>query len=87
VLISHDHYDHLDMDAVRHLAQRGSRFFVPLGIGAHLELWGVPLAQIEELEWWQERSLGSVRIVCTPRATIPAAAWATAARRCGQAGR
>ena len=66
VLISHDHYDHLDMDTVRHLAQRGSNFFVPLGIGAHLERWGVPLAQIEELEWWQERSLGSVRIVCTP---------------------
>jgi len=66
VLISHDHYDHLDMDTVRHLAQRGSRFFVPLGIGAHLELWGVPVAQIEELEWWQERSLGRVRIVCTP---------------------
>jgi L-ascorbate metabolism protein UlaG (beta-lactamase superfamily) len=66
VLISHDHYDHLDMDTVRHLAQRGSRFFVPLGIGAHLEAWGVPPAQIEELEWWQERTAGSVRIVCTP---------------------
>lgn len=66
VLISHDHYDHLDMDTVRHLAQRGSRFFVPLGIGAHLELWGVPPEQIEELEWWQERSLGRVLIVCTP---------------------
>jgi L-ascorbate metabolism protein UlaG (beta-lactamase superfamily) len=66
VLISHDHYDHLDMDTVRHLAQRGSRFFVPLGIGAHLQLWGVPLAQIEEMEWWQERSLGPLRIVCTP---------------------
>lgn len=66
VLISHDHYDHLDMDTVRHLAQRGSRFFVPLGIGAHLERWGVPPAQIEEMEWWQERSVGSLRIVCTP---------------------
>ena len=66
VLISHDHYDHLDMATVRRLAQHGSRFLVPLGIGAHLERWGVPLAQIEELEWWQERSLGHVRIVCTP---------------------
>lgn len=66
VLISHDHYDHLDMDTVRHLARRGSRFFVPLGIGAHLERWGVPAAQIEELEWWQQRTIGSVRIVCTP---------------------
>jgi L-ascorbate metabolism protein UlaG (beta-lactamase superfamily) len=66
VLISHDHYDHLDMDTVRHLAQRGSRFYVPLGIGAHLERWGVEPAQIEELEWWQERSVKNVRIVCTP---------------------
>jgi len=67
VLISHDHYDHLDMATVRHLAARGSRFFVPLGIGAHLERWGVPAAQVEEMEWWQERTLGNgVRIVCTP---------------------
>jgi L-ascorbate metabolism protein UlaG (beta-lactamase superfamily) len=66
VLISHDHYDHLDMDTVRFLAQRGTRFFVPLGIGAHLERWGVPTAQIDEMEWWQERMLGTVRIVCTP---------------------
>ena len=67
VLISHDHYDHLEMDTVRHLASRGSRFFVPLGSGAHLERWGVPASQVEELEWWQERTLGNgVRIVCTP---------------------
>jgi len=67
VLISHDHYDHLDMDTVRALAARGSKFFVPLGIGAHLERWGVPAAQVEELEWWQERTLvNGVRIVCTP---------------------
>lgn len=66
VLISHDHYDHLDMDAVRHLAAGGARFFVPLGIGAHLERWGVPAAQVQEMEWWQEHVLGGVRIVCTP---------------------
>ncbi|HYD76909.1 MBL fold metallo-hydrolase [Ramlibacter sp.] len=66
VLISHDHYDHLDMDTVRQLAQRGSRFFVPLGVGAHLERWGVPPSQIEEMAWWQARSLGPLRIVCTP---------------------
>jgi L-ascorbate metabolism protein UlaG (beta-lactamase superfamily) len=66
VLISHDHYDHLDMDTVRHLATRGTRFFVPLGVGAHLERWGVPLAQIDELEWWQQRTLRGVQITCTP---------------------
>jgi L-ascorbate metabolism protein UlaG (beta-lactamase superfamily) len=66
VLISHDHYDHLDMDAVRHLATRGARFYVPLGIGAHLERWGVAAAQIEEMEWWQQRTLRGVSIHCTP---------------------
>jgi len=66
VLVSHDHYDHLDMVTVQHLAARGTRFFVPLGIGAHLEQWGVPLAQIEEMEWWQRKTLGGVEFVCTP---------------------
>ena len=66
VLISHDHYDHLDMATVQHLAARGTRFFVPLGIGAHLERWGVAAAQIEEMEWWQRRTLGGVEFVCTP---------------------
>src|SRR6478609_3446025 len=66
VLVSHDHYDHLDMETVQHLALRGSRFFVPLGIGAHLESWGVPAGQIEEMEWWQQRTLGGVEFVCTP---------------------
>jgi len=66
VLVSHDHYDHLDMATVRHLAARGARFFVPLGIGAHLERWGVPTAQIDEMEWWQRRTLRGVEFVCTP---------------------
>ena len=66
VVISHDHYDHLDMTTVRQLAARGTVFFVPLGIGAHLERWAVPAAQIREFEWWQEQTLGGVRFVCTP---------------------
>jgi len=66
VLITHDHYDHFDMRTVRHLAQRGTAFFVPLGIGAHLQVWGVPVAQIREMEWWQEEALRGVRIVSTP---------------------
>jgi L-ascorbate metabolism protein UlaG (beta-lactamase superfamily) len=66
VLITHDHYDHLDMRTVQHLAQRGALFIVPLGIGAHLERWGVPSERIRDLEWGQEHALGSVRIVSTP---------------------
>ena len=66
VLITHDHYDHLDMRTVQHLAKRGTAFFVPLGIGAHLQAWGVPAAQIHDLEWWKEETLKGVRIVSTP---------------------
>ena len=54
VVISHDHYDHLDMATIRHLAVRGTRFFVPLGVGAHLERWKVSREQITELAWWEE---------------------------------
>lgn len=66
VLISHDHYDHLDMHTVQHLAAKGTHFFVPLGIGAHLEEWNVPPNQITDLDWWESKQLGSVTFVCTP---------------------
>jgi L-ascorbate metabolism protein UlaG (beta-lactamase superfamily) len=66
VLITHDHYDHLDMRTVQHLAARGTAFVVPLGIGAHLQAWGVPAAQIHDLEWGQEHALGAVKLVSTP---------------------
>ena len=66
VMITHDHYDHLDMRTVQHLAGMGSLFLVPLGIGAHLKKWGVPDAQLRELEWWQEHMVKGVRFVSTP---------------------
>ncbi|HEX7830412.1 MAG TPA: MBL fold metallo-hydrolase [Thermoanaerobaculia bacterium] len=66
VVISHDHYDHLDMPTIQALAQRGTMFFVPLGIGAHLERWGVPRAQFRELDWNQEAELRGVRFVALP---------------------
>jgi L-ascorbate metabolism protein UlaG (beta-lactamase superfamily) len=66
VVISHDHYDHLDMATVRVLAARGAVFFVPLGVGAHLERWGIPPSQFRELDWGQEATLGGVRFTCVP---------------------
>ena len=66
VLISHDHYDHLDMDTVAQLAAGGSRFVVPLGIGARLEGWGVPPEQVTELSWWEQTTVGPLRVVSTP---------------------
>jgi len=64
VFISHDHYDHLDEATVR--ALKGTRFFVPLGVGAHLEYWGIPPGDITELDWWEEAKLGDLRVVSTP---------------------
>lgn len=66
VVISHDHYDHLDMATVRALAPRGARFLVPLGVGAHLEFWGVPAAQIHELDWGETFRLEPVVFTMTP---------------------
>ena len=67
VVVSHDHYDHLDMATIQALAQRGVVMHVPLGIGAHLDRWGVPAAQIVEHVWWQESDIGGgVRIISTP---------------------
>jgi L-ascorbate metabolism protein UlaG (beta-lactamase superfamily) len=66
VLISHDHYDHLDMKTIQHLASQGTQFYVGLGVGAHLERWKVAPAQIHEMDWWESLDLKGVQINCTP---------------------
>jgi L-ascorbate metabolism protein UlaG (beta-lactamase superfamily) len=66
VVISHDHYDHLDMATVKALAARGTRFAVPLGLGSHLAAWGVPRAQISQLDWGDRLTVGNLTLVSTP---------------------
>jgi L-ascorbate metabolism protein UlaG (beta-lactamase superfamily) len=66
VIISHDHFDHLDMATVQALAARGARFAVPLGVGAHLEAWSIPAAQISELDWGERVQVGDLELVATP---------------------
>jgi len=67
VVISHDHYDHLDHPSIVALSERGTtRFVVPLGVGAHLEYWGVSSDHIDELDWWEETEVGSLHVVATP---------------------
>jgi len=67
VLISHDHYDHLDRATITFLNSRSAaKFIVPLGIGAQLERWGVPTERIVELDWWQEHALGRLTLAATP---------------------
>jgi len=66
VIISHDHYDHLDRAAVRALAPKVEHFVTALGVGDRLQGWGVPAAKIQQLDWWQETRVQGVRIVATP---------------------
>ena len=67
VLISHDHYDHLDHETIIGLARtQRAPFVVPLGIGAHLRKWGIPESRIVELDWHERHQIGDLTLVCTP---------------------
>ncbi|HEX5741756.1 MAG TPA: MBL fold metallo-hydrolase [Pilimelia sp.] len=67
VVISHDHYDHLDMRTVRRLAAaQPVSFVVPLGVGAHLRRWGVPEARVAELDWGERVRYGELTLTAVP---------------------
>lgn len=66
VIISHDHYDHLDYGSIKKLKDKTERFFVPLGVGNHLRFWGVEDHKIEELNWHDESGFAGIRLVATP---------------------
>jgi len=67
VMISHDHYDHLNKYSIKRLIEKAKKFVVPLKVGALLEDWGVPRDKIVELDWWQEYSIeNKLMIVATP---------------------
>lgn len=53
VIISHDHYDHLNKDSIQRLAESVDRFIVPLGVGKHLMNWGVRADKVVQLDWWE----------------------------------
>lgn len=66
IILSHDHYDHLDKHSVLALNARTERFIVPLGVDQHLINWGIPKDKIVALDWWQSTSLHSVTLTATP---------------------
>ena len=67
VIISHDHYDHLNKYSVQRLKDKVGRFLVPLGVGVRLVKWGVPAEKIIELDWWEEyRHNGNLMFAATP---------------------
>jgi L-ascorbate metabolism protein UlaG (beta-lactamase superfamily) len=66
VIISHDHYDHLDKNTIQLLSDRVEHFIVPLGVDKHLLEWGIPKEKIHALDWWQEVTIDGVKLVATP---------------------
>jgi len=66
VVISHDHYDHLDYGTIKKLRGKVRRFIVPLGVAAHLERWGVDPSAITEHDWWDELEYEGLKLVCAP---------------------
>jgi L-ascorbate metabolism protein UlaG (beta-lactamase superfamily) len=67
IVVSHDHYDHLDIDTILALARsQWAPFVVPLGVGAHLRDWGIPDERIVELDWNEHAKIDELTLICTP---------------------
>jgi len=86
VLLSHDHYDHLDYGSILRLKEKVSMFYVPLGLGNHLEEWGVSAHKIVELDWWEDRKFGVFTFRCTPAQHFSGRGLTDRAKTCGAHG-
>ena len=66
ILISHDHYDHLDMETIAYFRNKNISFITPLGVGSHLRRWGIDEKKIFELDWGESIELKGLKFNCTP---------------------
>ena len=66
VLISHDHYDHLDYKTLREINDKVDRYIVPLGVESYLIGWGIESEKITNMAWYEETALDDIRIAATP---------------------
>lgn len=66
VIFSHDHYDHLDYGSVQKLKDKTKKFLTPLGVGSHLQHWGVNEDKIQEMDWWEETVYEDLLLAFTP---------------------
>jgi L-ascorbate metabolism protein UlaG (beta-lactamase superfamily) len=66
VILSHDHYDHLDHASILKLAAKTEHFITPLGVGDTLVKWGVGAAKVQQLDWWESTTIRGVKLVATP---------------------
>lgn len=66
IVISHDHYDHLDMESIQFFKDKKTLFIAPLGVGSHMIGWGIPANRITELDWWQTHKQDGLEFTATP---------------------
>ncbi|MEZ4827949.1 MAG: MBL fold metallo-hydrolase [Bacteroidia bacterium] len=66
LLLTHDHYDHLDMDSIEKLKPKTQRYFVALGVKRHLVSWGVAPELITEFDWWDTQTVDELTVHFTP---------------------
>ena len=66
IVISHDHYDHLDKETIEYFKDKKTRFLLPLGVGSHLKGWGIDPKRLVELDWWQKKEYGGFEFIATP---------------------
>ncbi len=67
LIITHDHYDHLDYKTVIKLKQKVKQVYTSLGVGSHLIYWGFDASIVHELDWWQSAELGNaISLTATP---------------------
>jgi L-ascorbate metabolism protein UlaG (beta-lactamase superfamily) len=66
VILSHNHYDHLDHMTIKALEAKTEYFLTPLGVGDTLMKWGVPAAKVRQLDWWQSTQVHGMQFVATP---------------------
>lgn len=66
VIISHDHYDHLDKNAIKKLSGKVDNFVTPLKVGDYLIEWGVDASRVTQLDWWESKDIDSLKLIATP---------------------
>ncbi len=66
LIITHDHWDHLDYAVMKEIRSRVRQVFTPLGVGSHLEYWGFPPGNIVELDWYEASTFEGMKITCLP---------------------
>ncbi len=66
IVISHDHYDHLEYEGIQEFASKVDQFFVPLGVKAHVMKWGVAKNKIVEMDWYESTTYKGVEFTLVP---------------------